>query len=100
MKVLTLRCAGTPQMSWGEQLRSAILMIASAVAISVSYAWIKRITGGSLFLDALGIAVFPMAVIVGMMPIYLRERSTAARIVLIAILLILVYLGSLFAAWM
>lgn len=99
MKRLALRCAGTAHLSLGEQLRFALLVLASSLATTLAYIWIKRVIGGNLFVEALGIALFPMVMVVGTMPMYLRNHSIAARIVLCGILLIVVYLASVRAAW-
>jgi hypothetical protein len=99
MKRLALRCADTPYRSRAEQLRYALLTIVSAAAVSVFYLWANRIAKDNLFVEALGLSAFPIAVMVGTMPVYLRDHSPVARIIICAVTLILVYLASLLGAW-
>ena len=99
MKRFALRCAGTAHMSLGEQLRFALLALASSLAMTLVYIATKRVIGGNLFVEALGIALFPMVMVFGTMPVYLRDHSPAARIIVCAVTLILVYLVSLLGAW-
>jgi hypothetical protein len=100
MKRLALRCADTPYGSRAEQLRYALLTIVSAAAVSGFYLWANRTAKDDPFVEALGISAFPIAVMVGTMPAYLRDHSPAARIIVCTVMLILVYLASLLAVWM
>jgi len=99
MKRLALRCADTPYRSRAEQLRYALLTIVSAAAVSVLYIWARRIAKDSLFVEALGLSAFPISLMVGTMPMYLRDHSPAARIIVCTVTLILVYVASLLAVW-
>jgi hypothetical protein len=100
MRLLAIRCAGATHFSRAEQLWSACLTIGATLGIILLYISIKRVTGENLFVEALGIAAFPIAVFVGSTQLYLRDHSSAARIAFNAIVPILMYLGSLLAAWL
>lgn len=99
MKLLAIRCAGATHFSRAEQLWSAFLTIGTTLGIVLLYISIKRVTGDNLFVEALGIAAFPIAVFFGSTQLYLRDHSPAARTVFNTIVPILMYLGSLLAAW-
>jgi hypothetical protein len=99
MKLLTMHCADARNLSRGEQWRAALPMIGVTVGISLVYVGVNRLWGHNVFIEALGIAVFPVAVFVAMMPGYLRGHSLAARVLVTAVLCVLVYLGALLAAW-
>jgi hypothetical protein len=89
----------TPTMSRAEALRRALLTIGITVAISSFYIWVNRMWGDRLWIEALGIASFPLAYMALAIPTCWRERSLAGRVLRIGTLAVLIYLGSLLAAW-
>jgi hypothetical protein len=97
MRILTCRSSG---LSPAEQVRGAVLLIAATVAISASYIAVNRMFGENLWLEALGIAVFPFALVIATLQRPLRRHALATRLVLGAILFALVYLLSLAGAWL
>ncbi|HWC28533.1 MAG TPA: hypothetical protein VG845_00490 [Dehalococcoidia bacterium] len=99
MRLLAIRCAAGPRLSTAEQLLSALLVVGTAAGMSLIYLWVNRAAPDNLYVEALGLATFPISVIVGMMPFYLRDHSRVARTVLTVGALTLAYLGSLLAAW-
>lgn len=99
MKLLTVRCTDARNLSSAEQWRAALLIVVGSVGISLAYVGVNRLWGDNLFVEALGIGVFPIALMLATMPGYLRGHSLAARVLLTAALSVLVYLGALLAAW-
>jgi hypothetical protein len=99
MKLLTLRCTDARNMSRAEQWQSALLMIGVSAGISLAYVGVNRLWGRNMFVEALGIGSFPIALMWGMMPGYLRGHSRAARVLLTTMFSIMVYLCALLAAW-
>jgi hypothetical protein len=99
MKLLTLRCSEARNLSRADQWRAALLMLTVTIGLSLAYVGLNRLFGDSPFLEAAGIAVFPVAVTIGTMPLYMRDHSLAAKVVIITALSVMVYLGALLAAW-
>jgi drug/metabolite transporter (DMT)-like permease len=99
MKLLTLRCSEVRTLSRADQWRAALLLLATAIGLSLASIVLKRVFGDTPFVEAAGIAVFPIAVMVGTMPVYMHDHSLAAKAVIISGLSVLAYLGALLAAW-
>jgi hypothetical protein len=98
MRILTSGCRG-PELSRGEQLRGAVLTGASVILVSAGYVALNRIFGDNPWLEALGMAVFPFGLVVATIGLYFREHSLRARLLVGAAMLVVIYLGSLLAAW-
>jgi hypothetical protein len=99
MKLLTLRCSEVRNLSRADQWRAALLMLAITIGLSLANLGLNRLFGDSPFLEAAGIAAFPVAVTIGTMPLYMRNHSLAAKAVIITAMSALVYLSALIAAW-
>lgn len=99
MKLLILRCGDARTLSRGEQWQAALTFAAVTVGLSLAYVGVNRLFGHNLYLEAAGIAVFPIALMAATVPAYLRGHSMIARVVLTTALSVLVYLGALLAAW-
>jgi hypothetical protein len=99
MKLLTIGCC-TKGLSRSEQIRYAVLMVGASLGISLFYLWINRVWGKNLWIEALGIAAVPCVLFGITVQAYYRRHSLGSRLLLIAGLTIVTYLGSLLAAWL
>ena len=94
----SFRCAAVPGMTRREALNSALLFAGSALVLAVGWVWLKRAYGSTPWVDALGqVALFGptlgYAVLLGA-----KNRTSAARALLFAGLLVLLMLINYAAA--
>lgn len=92
---LTFRCAGGPRRSRAETLRTSVLVAGYMIAMTALYVIMKRLFGPELWVEAIGFAGVPVALVIYASQDQLQARSWTAR----AVLLLIIVAFSFFAAW-
>jgi len=98
MSLLARRCQGRT-LTRADQWRWALMTAAGTLAGSALYVWVKPAWGGSLYVQAWGLAVFPIMGVSAWTYLALREFSRPARLTITAAGMVVLYLGGLLAAW-
>jgi hypothetical protein len=82
-----------------EQRRSVAWMLGGTLVLVVAYISLKRAFGDTLLVDALGVSLFPISLLVSGHETYFKPYSRAARTIIIGTCSAVVFLLSLLAAF-
>jgi hypothetical protein len=99
MKLLAIGCE-TRRLTRSEALAWAAVQILVTVGLTLFYIAMNRMWGSkTVWIQAFGLAVFPMATVIATVYAYSRGHSPLARALLLLGGVVLTYLGGLLAAW-
>ena len=97
---LSFRCASAGHMTRREALQSALLLVGLTFVLTLLHVWLKRVYGSTPWVEGLGSVVISMPALVWVLvsPAGWKHRSPAARAILVAFVLAVLFLAGWLAA--